>query len=389
MDYDSSWGEPQAAPPPVHHHLYYAPPPPHLHHPDVIQHHQQSQPSSSTAAYYYPNPNHYPAPRHDAPLPSSARAGALRQPAVEPYALRPHANHGGYDGLHAVPYSYPGAVPPAAAAGVGAPSAYYYGGGGEDPHSLAVKVAVRQYGVDPHSYGPVLRRIRQFHLVQIGLDQYGSVPIPNWQTDPVPHWFSTACPKPSEASKVLARFSNGLEPAAPPQIRPLHLHGSASHLTSKKAKKKGRKKATKVVQSAYCEVCKIECNTPEVLKTHKQGKKHKKTLQKLQESITANPAKAPEATVERKEIPDAEKSKTVGEKAKKKGAPVTAGELEAKKRRVLEGGAAAEGVKVCTICNVVVNSQKVFDYHIAGQKHIAMVKKLQEKHVAAASDIVK
>ncbi|XP_010936339.1 uncharacterized protein [Elaeis guineensis] len=342
MDYDSSWGEPQAAPPPVHHHLYYAPPPPHLHHPDVIQHHQQSQPSSSTAAYYYPNPNHYPAPRHDAPLPSSARAGALRQPAVEPYALRPHANHGGYDGLHAVPYSYPGAVPPAAAAGVGAPSAYYYGGGGEDPHSLAVKVAVRQYGVDPHSYGP-----------------------------------------------VLARFSNGLEPAAPPQIRPLHLHGSASHLTSKKAKKKGRKKATKVVQSAYCEVCKIECNTPEVLKTHKQGKKHKKTLQKLQESITANPAKAPEATVERKEIPDAEKSKTVGEKAKKKGAPVTAGELEAKKRRVLEGGAAAEGVKVCTICNVVVNSQKVFDYHIAGQKHIAMVKKLQEKHVAAASDIVK
>lgn len=53
-------------------------------------------------------------------------------------------------------YSYPGAVPPAAvAAAVGAPSSYYDGGGGEDPHSLAVKEAIRQYGVDPHSYGPV------------------------------------------------------------------------------------------------------------------------------------------------------------------------------------------------------------------------------------------
>ncbi|KAG1341999.1 putative hyaluronan mediated motility receptor [Cocos nucifera] len=258
MDYNSSWAEPQAAPPPVHHHLYYAPPPP-LHHPDVIQHHQQPRPSS-TAAYCYPNPNpnHYPAPTHDAPLPSAAGAGALRPPAVDPYAPRPHANHGGYDGLHAVPYSYPAPVPPAAAAGVAAPSAYYYGGGGEERHSLAVKEAVRQYGVDPHGYG-----------------------------------------------LVLARSLNGLEPAAPPQIRPLHLHGSASHLTLKKAKKKGRKKATKVVQSAYCE-----------------------------ESITANPTKAPEATVERKEIPGAEKSRAVG------------------------------------------------------QKHTAMVKKLQEQQVAAPSDIM-
>ncbi|XP_008792737.2 zinc finger RNA-binding protein-like [Phoenix dactylifera] len=348
MDYGSSWGEPQAAPPPVHHHhhhLYYAPPP-YVHHPDVIQHHQQPQPSSSTAGYYYPNPNpnHYHTPTHDAPLPSAAGAGALRPPSADTYAPCPYAAHGGYDGLHAVPYSYPGAVPPpaAAAAGVGGPSAYYYGGGGEDPHSLAVKEAVRQYGVDPHSYGP-----------------------------------------------VLARSSNGLEPAAPPQVRSLHLHGGASHLTSEKTKKRGRKKVTKVVQSAYCEVCKIECNTPEVLKSHKQGKKHKKTLQKLQESITANHSKAPKATVERKEIPDAEKSKTVGEKAKQKGAPASAEELEAKKRRVLEGGAAAEGVKVCTICNVVVNSEKVFEYHVAGQKHAAMVKKLQEQEVAAASDIVK
>ncbi|XP_008805103.2 zinc finger RNA-binding protein-like [Phoenix dactylifera] len=352
MDYGSRWEEPQAAPPP-HHHLYYAPP--HVH-PDMIHHHQQPQPlphssssAAAAAAYYYPNPNpnpnRCPTPTHDAHLPSVVGTGALRPPAADIYPPNPYAPHGGYHGLHAVPYSYPGAVPPAATAGVGAPSPYYYGGGGENPHSLAAKAAIRQYGFDPQSYGP-----------------------------------------------VQASSSNGLEPTDPTQVRPPpHLHSRASRVTLKKAMKKGSKRrTTKIVQSAYCEVCKIECNTPEVLKTHKQGKKHKKKLQKLQESITAKPTKAPTATVVRKETPDADKSKAGGEKTKKKGAPATAEELEAKKRRVLEGGAAAEGVKVCSICNVVVNSQVVFEYHIAGQKHTAAVKKLQEEHQATdAPDIVK
>ncbi|KAG1366796.1 zinc finger RNA-binding protein [Cocos nucifera] len=352
MDYGSRWAEPQAAP---HHHLYYAPP--HFH-PDMMHHHQQPQPlphsssssstaAAATAAYYYPNPNPYPnpnrcpTPSHDAHLPSVAGAGALRPPAADIYPPNSCGSHGGYQGLHAVPYSYPGAVPPAAAA-VGAPSSYYYGGGGEDRRSLAVKEAIQQYGVDPHGYGP-----------------------------------------------VQASSSNGLDLTDPTQVRPPHLHGRASRPTSKRAMKKGSKRAIKVVQSAYCEVCKIECYTPEVLKTHKQGKKHKKMLKKLQDSITAKPAKAPTTTVERKETPDADKSKAGGGKTKK-GAPATAEDLEAKKRRVLEGGAAAEGVKVCGICNVVVNSQKVFEYHIAGQRHTAMVKKLQEQHQAAdAPDIVK
>ncbi|XP_010904960.1 uncharacterized protein [Elaeis guineensis] len=354
MDYGSRWAEPQATPPPPHHHLYYAPP--HFHS-DMIHHHQQPQPlphssSSSSAAaaaaasYYYPNPNPNPSrcltPSHDAHLPSVAGARALRPPVADTYPPNPYGSHGGYQGLHAVPYSYPRAVPPAAA-DVCAPSSYYYGGGGEDPHSLAVKEAIWQHGVDPHCYGPV-------------------------QTS----------------------SSNGLVPTDPTQVRPPHLHGRVSRLTSNRAMKKVSKRTIKVVQSAYCEVCKIECYTPEVLKTHKQGKKHKKNLQKLQDSITAKPTKAPATTVERKETPDADKCKAGGEKTKKKGAPATAEDLEAKKRRVLEGGAAAEGVQVCSICNVVVNSQKVFEYHIAGQKHTAMVKKLQEENQAAdAPDIVK
>lgn len=49
------------------------------------------------------------------------------------------------------------------------------------------------------------------------------------------------------------------------------------------------------------------------------------------------------------------------------------------------GGAAAEEVKVCTLCNVVVNSQKAYEYHITGQKHAAMVKKSKKQKLSAES----
>lgn len=51
-------------------------------------------------------------------------------------------------------------------------------------------------------------------------------------------------------------------------------------------------------------------------------------------------------------------------------------DLETKKQKVMEGGAAATAIRVCVICNVVCNSQTVFNYHLTGQKHATMVKKL-------------
>ena len=41
----------------------------------------------------------------------------------------------------------------------------------------------------------------------------------------------------------------------------------------------------------------------------------------------------------------------------------------------MEGGAAVDAVRTCAICNVVCNSETVFRYHLAGQKHAAMTKK--------------
>ena len=78
------------------------------------------------------------------------------------------------------------------------------------------------------------------------------------------------------------------------------------------------------------------------------------------------------------ENPDANKGKSVAQNSVKVAESQAPKEdLETKRRKVLEGGAAAGAVRTCTICNVVCNSQTVFGSHLAGQKHAAMVKKKQ------------
>lgn len=144
---------------------------------------------------------------------------------------------------------------------------------------------------------------------------------------------------------------------------------------------KKRPKKTKIVQSAYCEVCKIDCTSKDVLDQHKLGKRHKKNLDKLKEALrlpqappsaSSNPVIGPQ--------PQGGKSKSGSSKSKRKSME-TPEDLEKKKKKVLEGGAAAAAVKICAICNVVCNSETVFNYHLAGQKHAAMMKKQASQHM--------
>ncbi|CAA2996028.1 zinc finger RNA-binding protein-like [Olea europaea var. sylvestris] len=130
-------------------------------------------------------------------------------------------------------------------------------------------------------------------------------------------------------------------------------------------------KKTKVVQSAWCEVCKIECNSKDVLDQHKLGKKHKKNMEKLN-GITSTFVAA-SSLIGPQEKQNKEKA-TGGQKGQKRTAHQTE-DLETKRRKVLEGGAAADAVRVCVFCNVVCNSEMVFSHHLAGQKHASMVKK--------------
>lgn len=149
--------------------------------------------------------------------------------------------------------------------------------------------------------------------------------------------------------------------------------------------KKNQKK-TKVVQPAFCEVCKIECTGKEVLDQHKLGKKHKKNVEKLRESLTptqVQPSGSSKPLIG-PQLPDDKGKSISGNKSKRKKVE-TAEDLEKKKMKVLEGGAAASAVKICAICNVVCNSETVYNYHLAGQKHAAMLKKASGHMQSSAS----
>lgn len=155
-----------------------------------------------------------------------------------------------------------------------------------------------------------------------------------------------------------------------------HANGiqNANEIIQKKHQKKAK---TKIVKSAYCEVCKIECTGKEVLDQHKLGKKHKKNVEKLRgllPRMLVQPAR-PSNPVIGPQLPNDKNQSSSGNKNKRKSVE-TAEDLEKKKKKVLEGGAAAEAVRTCAICNVVCNSETVYNYHLAGQKHAAMLKKV-------------
>ncbi|KAL3624042.1 hypothetical protein CASFOL_032858 [Castilleja foliolosa] len=133
-----------------------------------------------------------------------------------------------------------------------------------------------------------------------------------------------------------------------------------------------------IAQSSWCEVCKICCNSKDVLDNHKLGKKHMKNLEKLKEKFTAAatvvaPSPMPALTIGPEENPKLNQTKSQKQRMKASSARVD--DLETKRRRVLEGGAASQAVRTCQICNVVCNSDTVFNFHLAGQKHASMIKK--------------
>lgn len=165
-------------------------------------------------------------------------------------------------------------------------------------------------------------------------------------------------------------------------VQHTHLINKVKHPPMKRVKQKSSKPKAKLTQSTYCGVCKVECNSADVLESHRQGKKHKKNMQKLQEAITPKPAKPPQSNSKKKgetpAVADSERKEPIQEQKGKTTAPAPPENIEMKKQKVLQAGAKESEVRVCTICNIVVNNESVFNYHIAGQKHASMVKKWQE-----------
>lgn len=143
---------------------------------------------------------------------------------------------------------------------------------------------------------------------------------------------------------------------------------------------------TKIIQSVYCEICKVECSSKVVYEHHVLGRRHKSNIEKLIKIAavpgptpipdpTPVPAIAPSTSAVATNPVIGPPEKPVSKPKTKNKASVSLQDLETKKRRVLEGGAAAHAVRSCNICNVVCNSDTVFSHHLAGQKHAAMVQK--------------
>ena len=113
---------------------------------------------------------------------------------------------------------------------------------------------------------------------------------------------------------------------------------------------------TKAIQSLRCEFCKIDCNSKDVLEKHILGKKHNRNVQINSSSLVG-------------QIGSVSHQGTLGSVG-----AASVQSLLAKRLKLVEGGAAADSVRVCTICNVVCNSQDVFEKHLTGKKHAAQVK---------------
>ncbi|KAJ6841959.1 zinc finger protein 346-like [Iris pallida] len=172
------------------------------------------------------------------------------------------------------------------------------------------------------------------------------------------------------ALKVLGISPMAIKPKIIAHLKALHSIKNQTQPTPTTAANKAPKGLVSFVQSAYCEVCKINCNSQEVLNNHKTGKKHMRNMQKLQTSMAPKPAKVPEKS-------EVQKDASVKAAAQQPKALPTKKDLETKKQKVLNGGAAADAVRVCGLCNVVCNSESVFASHIEGQKHMSKLNKQQ------------
>ncbi|OMO84119.1 Zinc finger, U1-type [Corchorus olitorius] len=153
------------------------------------------------------------------------------------------------------------------------------------------------------------------------------------------------------------------------------------------------KKTTNANRLTWCEVCKTSCHSNDYAK-HLSGRKHQKKLENLKNGISnpsvINTPAATNLTIGPVENPAPKNSSgDNAQKSEKRAAQSDAPkeDLETKKRKVMEGGAAVAAIRVCTICNVVCNSEKVFKYHLSGQKHAAMVKKQTDARISATPTI--
>ncbi|KAL1215090.1 UBP1-associated proteins 1C [Cardamine amara subsp. amara] len=125
----------------------------------------------------------------------------------------------------------------------------------------------------------------------------------------------------------------------------------AEAVASGKAQASGSAKPTQqteLVESIWCTVCQISCTSKDAYSNHTYGKKHRSNVE-LQSRKSENMSREP-----------------VEDKQKRK------------KKKASEGRTKSNADYACRLCNVVCQSQVVFDSHLRGQKHAAMLSSQSE-----------
>lgn len=185
-------------------------------------------------------------------------------------------------------------------------------------------------------------------------------------------------------------------------------------------------------KAVCCEICRVECNTVEILKQHMNGKKHKKKLKVFQESQNLNkgvagtqteqtsiPELKPEVSSQPVQIeapvnqqlqPENLPSQAINQETQEEQKPVAveSAEESVKKtsmdrtggvgrglKRKMRGGKVGRRMKpcdrskkvveppkpkqviplVCELCNVKCESSVVFQSHLVGKKHLSKAKR--------------
>ncbi|GER26359.1 zinc finger protein-related [Striga asiatica] len=163
-------------------------------------------------------------------------------------------------------------------------------------------------------------------------------------------------------------------------------------------------KAEEVKKPFWCELCKADCNTLEVLHKHLNGKKHQKNLKtsskKTQTVVQTGQASQTELPSQDNYITQVEKqnlqeSETIGKndfsgnvrgfKRKMRGGK--SGRIT--KRRPVEPLRPTKEVVplVCELCNVKCESQVGFQSHLVGKKHLANAKRFLSENETLGQEV--
>ncbi|XP_039048402.1 uncharacterized protein LOC120189138 [Hibiscus syriacus] len=176
---------------------------------------------------------------------------------------------------------------------------------------------------------------------------------------------------------------------------------------------------------AWCELCRVDCNRPEILEKHKNGKRHKKNLQAREELQKRNKVISGQQSMQvpnmgfegkqhqqdmvpslaatndnkkeieqQQDIADKREASTTGPAETKTNLTNASEARSCGLKRKMRGGRGGKYMKrnegsrpfeppkpkfaipfMCELCNVKCESQVVFNSHLAGKKHIANTKR--------------